>query len=103
MAAQARWLPHKRKVVRLIPGQIRGCTDFYVLCESGAQRVLPCKGWGASQLDQPSLTSLSVHGCGRKQLGTAHWATSVTLLQVVDNWPHKIVVVDSAFGGLPAK
>ena len=38
--------------------------------ESGAQEVLPCKGWGvtASQLDLSSLTPLSVAGCGRLQL-----------------------------------
>ena len=24
-------------------------------------------------------------GCGRRQLGVSHWATSVALLQVVDN------------------
>ena len=28
---------------------------------------------------------LSVAGCGRLLLGTAHWATSIALLQVVDN------------------
>ena len=44
----------------------RGCTDLYVLCASGAQGVLPCTGWEVteSQLDQPSLTPLSVAGCG---------------------------------------
>ena len=31
------------------------------------------------------LTSLSVAGCGRLQLGAPHWTTSVALLQVVDN------------------
>ena len=30
-----------------------------------------------SQLDLPSLTPLSVAGCGRLQLGGQHWATSV--------------------------
>ena len=30
-----------------------------------------------SQLDLPSLTLLSVAGCGRLQLGVIHWATSV--------------------------
>ena len=38
-------------------------------------------------------------GCGRLQLGAAQWATSVTLQQVVDNWHHKIVVVDSPLLG----
>ena len=30
-----------------------------------------------SELDLPSLTPLSVAGCGRLQLGVPHWATSV--------------------------
>ena len=30
-----------------------------------------------SQLNLPSLTPLSVAGCGRLQLGVPHWATSV--------------------------
>ena len=36
----------------------------------------------ASQLDKPYLTPLSIAGCGQLQLGAAHWATSVALLQV---------------------
>ena len=43
----------------------------------------------ASQLNLPSLTPLTVAGCGRLHLGVAHWATSVALLQVVDNLPQK--------------
>ena len=39
----------------------------------------------ASQLDLPFLMSLSIARCGRLQLGVATWATSVALLQVVDN------------------
>ena len=74
---------------------------IYVLCAGGAQGVLSCEGWGAtaSQLDLPSLTLLSVAGCGRLQLEAAHRAIWVTLLQVVHNWPHKFVVVDSPLGG----
>ena len=34
-------------------------------------------GGATSQLDLPSLTPLSVAGCGRLQLGVPHWATSV--------------------------
>ena len=30
-----------------------------------------------SQLDLPSMTPLSVAGCGRLQLGVPHWATSI--------------------------
>ena len=54
---------------------------------SGAQEVLPCEGYGVtvSQLDLPSLTPLLVAGCGRLHLEAADWATSVALLQVVNN------------------
>ena len=78
-----------------------GYTDLYVLCASGTQGVLLCEQWGvtASQLDLPSLMPLSVAGCGRLQPGAAHCASSVTSLQVVDNWPHKIVAVDCPLGG----
>ena len=69
-----------------------GCTNLVIRSPhlryaSGAQGVLPCEGLGvtASQLYLPSLTPLSVAGCGRLQPGAAHWATSVALLQVVDN------------------
>ena len=49
--------------------------------------ILPCEGWGllGSELDLPSLPLLSVAGSGRLQLEAADWATSVALLQVVDN------------------
>ena len=44
----------------------------------GAQWVLPMKARGeTSQLDLPSLTPLSIAGCGQLQLGVPHWATSV--------------------------
>ena len=44
----------------------------------GAQAVLPMMmGDATSKLDLPSLTSLSVAGCGRLQLEVLHWATSV--------------------------
>ena len=44
-----------------------------------------------SQLELLSLTLLSVADRGRLQLGIANWATSVALLQVVDNYngPHQ--------------
>ena len=47
-----------------------------------------------SKLDLPSLTPPAA-GCGQLQLGTVQWGTSVTLLQVVDNWPHKIMAIGS--------
>ena len=44
----------------------------------GAQGVLPMRMGGATgQLDLPSLTPLSIAGCGRLQLEVPHWATSV--------------------------
>ena len=59
------------KVAESIPG--RGCTDLY--SARGAQGVLPMRVEGAtSRLDLPSLTPLSVAGCGRLQLGVPHWA-----------------------------
>ena len=42
-------------------------------------------GLTANRLDLSSLTLLSVAGCGQLQPEVAHWATSVALLQVVDN------------------
>ena len=60
-------------VERSIPGR---STDLYYA--RGAQGVLPMRvGGAASQLDLPSLTPLSVTGCGRQQQGVPHWATSV--------------------------
>ena len=52
-----------------------------------AQGVLQCEGFGVtgSQLDLLSLTPLSGAGCDRRQIGVAHWAASVALLQIVDN------------------
>ena len=61
-------------VARSSPAEV--CTDLYYA--SGAQGVLPMRVGGAtSQLDLPSLTPLSVAGCGRLQLGVPHWAASV--------------------------
>ena len=39
----------------------------------------------------------------RVQLESTHYATPATLLQVVDNLPHKIMVVDSPLGGFRPK
>ena len=53
-----------------------GCTDLYYA--RGAHGVLPMRVGGAtSQLDLPSLTPLSVAGCGWLQLGVPQWAASV--------------------------
>ena len=52
------------------------CTDLYYA--RGARGELPMRVGGAtSLLGLPSLTPLSVAGCGQLQLGVLHWATSV--------------------------
>ena len=57
----------------------RGCggaAPIYTMHEAlrgTAMRV----GGATSQFDLPSLTPLSIAGCGRLQLGVPHWATSV--------------------------
>ena len=64
-----------------------GYTDlFYARC---AQGVLPVRVGGAtSQLILPSLTPLSVAGCGWLNTRSSQLGCFSTLLQVVDNWPH---------------
>ena len=57
----------------------------FILCTRRSRGTAHEGGVTACQLDLPSLTQLSVAGCCRLQLGVAHWATSVALLQVVDN------------------
>ena len=70
----------------MLKGQFPIETAPIYTVHEGAQGVLPIrKGRATSQLDLPSLTLLSAAGCGRLQIGVAHWATSVALLQVVDN------------------
>ena len=60
-------------VARSIPLR---CIDLHYA--RGAQGVLPMRVGGAtSQLDLPSLTPLSVAGCGLLQLGLPQWAASV--------------------------
>ena len=60
-------------VARSIPLR---CTDLYYAW--GPQGVLLMRVGGAtSQLDLPSLTLLSVAGCGWLQLGVPHWAAAV--------------------------
>ena len=49
----------------------------FMLC-TRRSGVLPMRVGGAtSQLHLPSLTTLSVAGCGRQLLGVPHWGTSV--------------------------
>ena len=72
MQLYPKW-PHRQgglpRVLKVARSNLRwGYTDLYYA--RGAQGVLPMRVRGAtSQLDQPSLTSLFVAGCGRLQLG----------------------------------
>ena len=73
-----------------------GCSKSYDLCH----KFTPCNTWisggndlcrvgvTASQLDLPFQAPLPVAGCGRLQLVAPHWATTVALLQVNNNWLH---------------
>ena len=68
-----RWSPRMLKVARSILRKC--CTDLY--CARCVQGMLPMRmRVTARQLDLLYLTP-SVAGCGRLQLGVAHWATSV--------------------------
>ena len=49
----------------------------FILCTSRSGSTAHEGGDAASQLDLPSLTPLSVAGCGQLQQGVPHWATSV--------------------------
>ena len=49
----------------------------FILCTRRSWGTAMRVGGATSQLDTPSLTSLSVAGFGRLQLGVPHWATSV--------------------------
>ena len=86
MAPEVRWLSVQR-----VPGsRSANCTgDLWhsfapYEWRSGVTTLLRV-GVTASQLDLQSLTPLSVTGYGRLQLGAVHFATSVTLVQVVNN------------------
>ena len=57
----------------------QGGTDMYIV------------GSATSQFDLPSLTPLSIAGCGRLQLGAPHWATSVNYC--------KQLIIDPTFCG----
>ena len=49
----------------------------FILCTRPSEGTAHEGGGATSQLDLPSLTPLSVAGCGQLQLGVPHWATSV--------------------------
>ena len=68
-------------VARSIPLR---CTDLY--CARGAQGVLPMRVGGAtSQLDQPSLTPMSVAGWFLTATRSSPVGCFSALLKVVDN------------------
>ena len=50
----------------IVAASLEICSPHLHRAIRGVQGVLPCVGWGltASQLDLPSLTVLSVAGCG---------------------------------------
>ena len=76
----------KNKLLKKINELIDRTAYYSQACTAGSLgTALNRVGVMAGQLDLPSLTSLLVAGCGRMQLEAPHWATSVSLLQVVDN------------------
>ena len=77
VAALAVSLPRVLEVPRSVPGCDSDLWREFVLCKWRS-------GEAKCQLDLPSLTPLLVDGCGRLQLGAAHWATLWGLHQVVD-------------------
>ena len=81
MAAHTELWSDITKVARSRP---IGCSKS---CDLGPHlhRASGAEGVTASQLDLPSLMSLSVAGYGRLQLGAADLATLAELLQVGDN------------------
>ena len=61
-------------VARSIPAEV---ALIYTMHEALTGYTAHEGGGATSQLDLPSLMSLSVAGCGRLQLGVPHWAASV--------------------------
>ena len=47
----------------------------FILCTRRSEGTAYKAGGTTSQLDLPSLTPLTVAGCGRLQLGVSNWAT----------------------------
>ena len=88
-AAYSRWLLWMLKVARTIPGC--GWAPMYTMHE-GLKGYCPWGCGGATiHLDLPSLTPLSVVGCGRLKPGVSYWATSVDYC--------KSLIIDSSFCG----
>ena len=66
---------------------------LFILCmRGGDQGVLPMRvGCATSLLDIPSLTPLSVAGCGRLLLGVRYW-------DILVNY-YKYLIIDPTFSG----
>ena len=79
----ARWSPSRCSKSYDLRLAFAPCDTWSSWC-TALRRV----GVTASKVDLPSLMPLAVAVCGRLQLGIPHWATSVALLQVVDNGAH---------------
>ena len=78
MAAVGLAYPRTRVRAAVAAASLAICRVHLRLAIRGAQGKLPMRVGGAtSQLDQQSLTPLSVAGCGRLQQGVTHWATLV--------------------------
>ena len=71
---------------------VLGCPHFHYTSGAAGDTALCSVGVTEYQLELESLTILSVAGCGRLQLGAAHWPTSAALLQVY-------LIIDSSFSG----
>ena len=63
----------------------------FILCTRRSGGTVNEGGGATSQLYLPSLTPLSVAGCGRLQLGVNHWATAVDYC--------KQLIIDPTFCG----
>ena len=93
--------PHRQCVgLALRRSHVRGWLSATSLVIYSPARIAVCNTWSSggtalcrvggatTQLDLPSLTPLSIACCGWLRLGAPRWATSVKLLQVVDNWTY---------------
>ena len=93
-SALARHIQGRAFAPRLLLQVFRFVARIYTVQYLELMGYCPLYGGGviASQLDLLSLMPLSVAGCGQLQLGAHYRATSVALLQVVDNWSHILAI-----------
>ena len=74
------------------------CTDLYYARDAQGLLLMRVRD-APSQLELPSLTPLSVAGCGRLKLGVPNSATSVITASGLYLTPPHSVVVDSPLAG----